>query len=307
MSSAINLLKVARPQFLIGGLALFVLGVLWAVLSGAAFSPLRFLLGLLIVLASQLAVHFSNDYFDAKFDRPGRETLISGGAGVLVRQPELRERARRIALELILFSLVVGSIFLQRSSLPYSMLWLLLFGNLLGWYYSAPPLRFSQRGLGELCYGFIGGFLVPSLGYLAMQGEPEWKGILLLVAPLTLYALVSILGAQIPDMEDDRLAKKWNWIARGGRGFGFTLIGLFLLTATAYFFLFPSIYTQPLPADLRVLGLFSLLPLTVGIVGMIKRPSERKPATKIATGIVIALVVFAVLVDGYLLCLTQID
>ena len=26
------------------------------------------------------------------------------------------------------------------------------FGNLAGWYYSAPPVRLSQRGFGELCY-----------------------------------------------------------------------------------------------------------------------------------------------------------
>jgi hypothetical protein len=34
-----NLFRVARLQFLVAGLALFVLGGLWAVLLGAAFLP----------------------------------------------------------------------------------------------------------------------------------------------------------------------------------------------------------------------------------------------------------------------------
>jgi hypothetical protein len=57
----IKLLKVARIQFLIVGLALFVFGALWAVLLGATFSPLRLLFGYLVILPAQLSVHFSND------------------------------------------------------------------------------------------------------------------------------------------------------------------------------------------------------------------------------------------------------
>lgn len=37
-------------------------------------------------------------------------------------------------------------------SYPSWMIVFILLGNLAGWYYSAPPVRLSQRGFGELCY-----------------------------------------------------------------------------------------------------------------------------------------------------------
>jgi hypothetical protein len=40
-----KLLKVARPQFLIAGLALFLFGAAWAILLGATFSMSRLLVG----------------------------------------------------------------------------------------------------------------------------------------------------------------------------------------------------------------------------------------------------------------------
>ena len=299
----LNLVKVARPQFLIAGLALFVLGALWAVLSGAAFSLMRLLLGYLVILCSQLSVHFSNDYFDVATDKPGGGTLISGGDGVLLEHPELRKPVKWIAVGLIFVSIILGLVFVEVYSYPFSVMGYVVLGNLAGWCYSAPPFRFSERGLGELCYAFIAGFLVPSMGYLVMKGGLDWNGIFFLI-PLTFYGLVSILSVEIPDMEDDRAGNKRTWVARLGRGVGFAAIGWSLLAATAYFLLFPAVYPRRLPADLRVLGSFSLLPSAVGILGMRERPQERQPATRLAIAILIALVAFAILVDAYLLYLT---
>jgi 1,4-dihydroxy-2-naphthoate octaprenyltransferase len=38
-------------------------------------------------------------------------------------------------------------------------------GNLVGWFYSAPPLRLAYRGLGEFSTAATVGFLVPAMGY----------------------------------------------------------------------------------------------------------------------------------------------
>jgi 1,4-dihydroxy-2-naphthoate octaprenyltransferase len=285
------------------GLTLFVLGALWAVLLGAFFSPLRLLLGYLVILPAQLSVHFSNDYFDMESDRPGGTTLISGGGGVLLGHPELREPAKWIAVALIFLSFGMGVVFIQAYSYPFWMMGFVILGNLVGWCYSAPPIRLSHRGFGELCYAFIAGFLVPSMGYLVMRGFLDLDGIFFLI-PLTLYGLVSILSVEIPDMEDDRLSSKRTWVTRMGRNHGFTFAGGLLLAATAYFFTFPLFNEKLIPLDLRVLGLFSLLPLGAGLSGLVKRPLDREPATRIATWIVITLAVFSVFVDSYLFYLT---
>ena len=120
------------------------------------------------------------------------------------------------------------------------------------------------------------------------------------MVPLTLYGLVSILSVEIPDVEDDRLSNKKTWVASWGRAFGFTFAGGLLLAATSYFFTFPLFNERLIPLDLRVLGLFSLLPLGAGLSGLVTRPLDREPATRLATRIVITLAVFSVLVDGYL-------
>ncbi|MGZ6346342.1 MAG: prenyltransferase [Anaerolineales bacterium] len=295
-----KLFKVARLQFLVVGLALFVFGALWAVLLGSYFSPERFLFGYLIILPAQLSVHFSNDYFDISSDKPGGGTLISGGGGVLIEHPELRKPALWIAITLILVSIGVGIAFMRTYSYPFWMMGFVLLGNLAGWSYSAPPMSLSQRGWGELCYTFISGLLIPGMGYLVGRGALDLNGFFFAI-PLTLYGLVSILSVEIPDMEDDRISRKRTWVAQKGRNFGFTLIGWLLIAATTYFFIYPIFNKHHIPIDLRVLGFFSLLPLGAGIFGMVKRTRTRESATRIATWIVILLAVFSILVDGYLL------
>jgi 1,4-dihydroxy-2-naphthoate polyprenyltransferase len=298
-----NLFRVARLQFLIAGLALFVLGGLWAVLLGAPFSLTRLLLGYLVVLPAQLSVHFSNDYFDVGSDSPGRSTLISGGGGVLLEHPELREPVKWIALGLIFSSLGMGFVFLQVYAYPIWIFGFVVLGNLLGWCYSAPPFRLSQRGLGEVCYTFIAGILIPGMGYLALRGTLDSGGLFFL-PPLLLYGLASILSVEIPDVEDDLLAYKRTWMARMGRASGFRIIGGLLVAATIYFFVSPLFFPLQGRMEPRVLGVLSLLPMGMGLLGMLRRPLERRAATGIATGIVILLAAFSIFVDGYLIYLT---
>ena len=300
----VKLLKIARLQFLIVGLSLFVLGALVAIIIGTSFSLGRLLVGYLVILPAQLSVHFSNDYFDFAYDRPGGPTLISGGGGVLLEHPELREPVKWIAIGLILFSIAMGIFFMRTYAFPFWIMGFVALGNLAGWCYSAPPFRLSHRGLGELCYTFAAGFLVPAMGYLTIRGALDTGGIFFLV-PLTLYGLVSILSVEIPDMEDDRLGNKRTWVAVRGRGFGFMVIGWLLLAVTGYFFFFHRFYPRQLPLDFRIVGYLSLLPLLPGLLGMIMKPAEKQPAAKIATWIVITLAAFSIFVDGYLLYLAS--
>jgi 1,4-dihydroxy-2-naphthoate octaprenyltransferase len=175
-------------------------------------------------------------------------------------------------------------------------------GNLLGWCYSAPPFRLSSRGLGEPAFTFIGGVLIPGMGYMVTKGKLDLAGAFILV-PLLLYGLASILSVEIPDIEADRLGDKRTWVARMGRGVGFTIVGSCLLAATGYFFVFPLLSRGQLPLDFHILGLLSLLPLSVGIVGLIQKPLQREPATRIAIWTVLTLAIFSILADGYLIFL----
>ncbi len=295
----VKLIQVARPQFLIASLALYILGAAWGVLLGAPLDLARILLGYLIVMPAQLSVSFSNDAFDVEVDRFGKPSLFSGGSGILVEYPQLRKPALGVAIGLTASSVLFAILFLSIYSYPIWFLAFVLVSNLLGWVYSAPPLRLSYRGLGELVNACMAGFLLPGMGYWVVRGTIDWEG-LLFTLPLVLYGLAFILAVEIPDVEADRLGQKMTWVARRGRSFGFTAIAALMLAATLFFFSAANLFSNPASLDFRFLGFSSLLPLGAAILGLVRRPSDRQAATRLVNVIIITLALFLILTDAYL-------
>lgn len=216
--TAVRVLRLGRLHFVLAGLLLFSWGALLAVLAGAEAAWGRFALGYLVLFPAHLSVSYSNDYFDAEADAYGTPTLFTGGSGILQAEPALRPLARAIALGLIGLSLVMGIVFAWRYGGGVGFVGLVLLGNLLGWFYAAPPLRLSYRGLGEAATAAMVGFLLPALGFLVMAGALE--GPFLLVAPaLLLYGASFIVAVQIPTSRRIawRARTPW-WAAAGGPG-----------------------------------------------------------------------------------------
>jgi 1,4-dihydroxy-2-naphthoate octaprenyltransferase len=297
-----KLFRVARFQFLICGMALFAFGALWAVLLGAPVYLSRILLGYLVLLPAHLSVSYSNDYFDIDVDKYDKPTIFTGGSGVLVDNPGLRKPAKWIAITLILCSLALGIIYTLMYSFPIWFLGFVVLGNILGWFYSAPPIRLAYRGLGELSMAISIGLLIPGFGYLVTSGQMNRDGLLFIV-PLTLYGLAFIVNVEIPDMESDRLGNKRTWVARKGRGFGFTVIAASFLLATLFFLCFPWISSRIYPLDFRFLGILSLLPLGAGCIGLLRRPAEKQSATRVVNAIMITIAALCFLMDGYMVYL----
>jgi 1,4-dihydroxy-2-naphthoate octaprenyltransferase len=305
MSASIaKMLQVARIQFLICGMALFAFGSLWAIILGAPIFLSRILFGYLVLLPAHLSISYSNDYFDIDVDKYGKPTAFTGGSGVLVDNPGLRKPAKWTAITLILCSLALGIVFLIIYRFPIWFFGFVLLGNLLGWFYSAPPIRLAYRGLGELSMAISIGLLIPGFGYLVTSGQINQDGMLFII-PLTLYGLAFILNVEIPDMESDRLGNKRTWVARKGRGFGFTVIAASFLLATLSFMSVPWLTSRVYPVDFRILGILSLLPLAAGCVGLLSRLVEKRSATRIVNVIMLAIAAFCFLVDGYFVYLVS--
>jgi 1,4-dihydroxy-2-naphthoate octaprenyltransferase len=300
----VKIIKAGRPHFLVLGTAIYTFGAAWAALTGASITFSRLIFAALIVLLAQLSVNYSNEYFDRENDQPGTTSAISGGSGVLAENPGLQSAILSIALALMVASLLAGIAFIRLYDYPAWMILLLLAGNLAGWFYSAPPLRLSARSLGEIIYTPIIGFLVPAMGYLSVRGrfDPHWTPILV---PLCLYSLASILVVELPDLEVDLAGGKRNWLVRWGRRFGFSAIFVLFLAGTGYFFLYPLVVDEQLLFVFRNLGFLSLIPLSVGFLGVIRRPPEREPATRIAIGLLASLLVFVCLADVLLIILAM--
>lgn len=208
-----DLLLLGRLHFPFGGLLLYAFGVLIAWRFGAAVDASRVVLGYLVMLPGHLSVSYSNDAFDVDADRANTPTLFSGGSGVLVRRPELRGAAIGIALGLIGLSLALAVVFSVVHGVDWRFLALVVVGNAIGWFYTAPPLRLIYRGYGEIATAMTVGLLVPVVGYIATGAplEPE----LLWLAPMSIaYGVLFVFGVQLPDREADAAFGKPNWTAR---------------------------------------------------------------------------------------------
>lgn len=294
MSTLVDLLRIARPQFLVAGLAVFVFGAAWAVLTGAPFDLMRATAAYVVLVPAHLSVSYSNDAFDLDADRFGRPTLISGGSGVLVGRPDLRRAAIWIALLLHAISLIGGLVFQWIYANSWTLFGFVLAGNAVAWWYTAPPLRLVYRGFGELALALSIGGLIPGYGMLAAGGSFEpltlWLGL-----PLMLFGLAFVLAVQIPDLEADRLGGKRTWVALHGRPPAFELMALALGLAALALFSTPTTSLEP-----RVLSLLSLLPFGTSVLALKRRLHDRHPATLAAVAILVALIAFCLLADGYL-------
>ena len=298
--TAKNILVLGRLHFVMGGFLLFLLGALFALISGGDFSLLRFLLGYAVLFPAHLSVSYSNDYFDSDSDKHNKPTFFTGGSGILVEHPELKPFAKKFALFLIFLSILLGAVFLFMFSFPIIFFIFVVFGNTLGWFYAAPPVKLSYRRMGELATVVTAGILLPGMGYFVMKGVIDLF-YLLFGIPLMLYGMAFIVGVEIPDMEGDRVGNKKTMVVRKGRKFGFIILTLCYILGTLYFFSL-SIFL-PLASDYGffVIGMLSLLPLYLAFKALFKKPKERTEAGKLANNSVAALFTFVFLVDIYYL------
>ncbi len=290
-------IRLGRFPFLLSGFIPFTAGALLAHLLGARFTPAMFLIGYAAMAAAHLSVHYSNDYFDADADRFVETSPISGGSGVLAANPGLKPAALRVAVALMAVSILIGYLFVTVYGYPVVFLVFGIAGNLLGWFYTAPPLALAYHNLGEVTNMITFGLLMPGAGYFVAMGTLD-PSFFAFAVPLCLYGLVFITSVEIPDREGDIAGGKRTLIVRRGRIFGFSLIALAAAGATAALTLFALAGTF-YPVDFRPMALFSLVPLGIALWGFAHRCTERAPALRYATANIAGYFLFQGLVVLY--------
>jgi 1,4-dihydroxy-2-naphthoate octaprenyltransferase len=110
-------------------------------------------------------------------------------------------------------------------------------------------------------------------------------------------------SVEIPDMEGDRKGGKMTWIVSWGRGFGFKLIAISGLLATISFLTIPLTHLFPSIINFQILAVISLIPLSLGIIGLIKRPMDKDSATKLCIYNLAAIMVAAIMINFYFIYL----
>lgn len=269
-------LLATRPAFLTITLAGCLLGFALAPVFHWGLATLTLVLALL----AHAGVNVLNDYYDhlngTDAANTGRLFPFTGGSR-FIQNGVLSPRQTR-AWGLGLFATVIaGGGWLIQQSGP-GLFWIGLAGLVIGWAYSAPPLRLNSRGLGEGCVA--AGFLLIVTGSDFVQqggftGLPWMAGL-----PYALLVANVLYINQFPDREADRLAGKWHWVARlepatAARGY-------WLILALAVAVLLGAVISGMLPG-LALMSLLGVLPALVAgrrLVAHASEPARLRPAIR---------------------------
>ena len=224
-------LRLSRPIFLLGGIALYALGALVARYEGYPLDWGAYLVGQLFVSSLQLMTHYLNEYWDMEVDQLNKSrTLFSGGSGVLSGG----ELPREIALSAAFVCMAVNSasaialVFQYRAGpAAWAIMLLALLGAL---FYSSPPLKLASTGYGELTASVIVAGLVPAFAHLLQTGRPSLL-ILLATAPLVVFHYAMLIAFEFPDFLSDEAAGKKTLLVRIGRRNGATLHNTLIVAA----------------------------------------------------------------------------
>lgn len=289
-----------RPAFLSITLGGVLLGMAASGLTALQQHWLLALLGLMLALLTHAAVNVINDVADHHNGTDAANTArvfpFTGGSRFIQNGVLSPGQMQSLGYGLLALVIAGGLYLVSLRGLP--LLLIGFAGVMLGWAYSAPPLRLNSRGLGELSVAAC--FLLLPQG-MAVLLSGNWLP-RLLWASLPFAVLTSLLLYinQFPDREADRLAGKWHWVvrlplARARAGYG-------LLSVLAYGLLTMLLWHQLLPVS-AALGLLTL-PLSLFASGQLWRyaaePARLRPAiiaTIMAANLFPLLLAVALLLD----------
>src|SRR4030042_1096338 len=235
-----------------------ILGGMIAWNTDEKFLPGYFLLVILGLLFNHIALNMTDDYYDFRhlvdiFATEGKNPY-TGGSGLLSSGLIQPQRMRDVFITFYIIAIGIGVLLgIQRGAF---ILLLLVFGFLCAFFYTAPPIRFGYRGVGELaqllCFG-------PAIGmgaYYVQAQRVSWEAFWgSLPFGIMLFSMITI--NEIPDYFEDRKGGKLNLVARFGREAGVWLFTVSLLSAYA------AILAGVILRRIPILGLISLLTLPI--------------------------------------------
>jgi len=203
--------RLARLQFYPMTWLAYSLGALVQAGPSGRFDMPSYWLGYALIFLIELASVMTNEYFDYDSDRRNENySLFTGGTRVLVEGSlSFREVRTAILATVALIPIPVCLLLrgVQGGSLPADLL-LATAGLVLGIGYTAPPLKFSYRGLGEFTVGATHSLYVILCGSVFQGGHWLDPSPWLIGVPLFFAVVGANILAGIPDWEADREVRK---------------------------------------------------------------------------------------------------
>lgn len=248
-----------RPAFILATVIPIFLGLGYSIYDGHAINWINAILTLLAGMLLHAAINVLNDYYDSLngTDELNEERVFpfTGGSRFIQNEVLTRKQTLVYGISLVLAVMLIGIYLISQTGI--TLFWLGLFGLVLGWGYSAPPLNLNSRGLGEL--SVLAGFgLLPLGAYLVQTGELSL--VLVMVSlPVGLLTANLLYINQFPDRKADIQAYKLHWVARLSPHRG--RWGYLLIASLAWLVLAVLIAASMLP----MLALISALPIFLSV------------------------------------------
>ncbi len=270
-------IKASRALYTITVLLPCCLGAAVAWQAGAPLRGGLLVLVLMGMMFANIGTNFTNDYFDFRsgVDRRDQGRVFKRGAEVLYENPLAESGSvdgfaayffsppAILASALASFAVTAGVGAYLAARVDWRIAPLGVAGLVVGFFYTAPPIKFGYRGFGDLIC-FLGSGPFPVLGtYLLFTGRLSWTAVVAsVIAGLWVDAILYI--GNVPDAEADRSVGKTTLSTLLGRKavrlLGPLYYGLsyLLLAGAAAAGLFPAwalLGLLPLPLAARALSI----------------------------------------------------
>lgn len=259
-------LRSTRLPFLTATLVPVTLGILIAARQGS-FDLVAALLTIVGACFVHLGLNVSNDVFDTiqgADDANVTPTQFSGGSRVIqYGLVSLRQMAALSATFYVLAGVVGLVLLATRGSTALLLIGLVGFVVSLG--YTAPPLKFVYRGLGEIAVAFgFGPFMLVGAYVVETRGALSWEPFAASIPVALLVALILYVN-EIPDRRGDSYAGKRTLPVRFSRRA--VIAGYNLAAAGAYAAIVVGVVAGvlPVPALLMLLTIPLALQVSRGL------------------------------------------
>ncbi len=205
-------IQASRAPFFVATLIPLGLGGVVAYKDGS-WNLLRWLAVLLACFLVHMCTNLANDYFDYLSGADAGESI--GGSRV-IQQGKITLGRLRNAMVLFYAVAFACGVWVVLDS---GLLWLIpviLFSFLSSLFYTAPPIRYGYRGLGEIFVGINMGpvMVVGTASAVAGQFLPR---ALWLSVPIGLMVAMILYYQSLPDIEEDRAVGKRTVAVRLGQ------------------------------------------------------------------------------------------
>jgi 1,4-dihydroxy-2-naphthoate octaprenyltransferase len=274
-------IAATRPPFILASVMPILLGLAYSVFENHTLHWPAAVLTMLAGVLLHAAINVLNDYYDALNGTDDLNTdrifPFTGGSRFIQNGVLTRHQTLVYGLGLMLAAGSIGLYLIGHAGM--TLFWLGLFGVLLGWGYSAPPLSLNSHGLGEI--SVLTGFGLLPLGAALVQTGELSLALLLISLPVGLLTANLLYINQFPDRKADIQARKLHWVARLSpltARWGYVLIALL-----AWLLLLSLVVTGMLP----VLALLAALPAVLSfraarvLLRYADRPENLAPAIQL--------------------------